>query len=109
MLRTSVSTCPPASACTDTVSSVGLATIVAALHVAVLAALVQGRHHAVSPILLCWEMPKPIEEPAPTAEEPPSNPQQNYSAGQLALTSGIVVLALANHLHTTRMNGATSF
>lgn len=83
--------------------------MVAALHVAVLAARVQSRHHYVSPILLCWEMPKPIEEPAPAAQEPPSNPQQNYSAGQLALTSGIVVLALAHHLHTTRVNGATSF
>lgn len=88
---------------------VGLAAIVAALHLAVLASRVSGRHHHGPVVLLSWQAPSAPPTPADTTSEPPSNPHRNYSVGELALTRGMAVVSLARWLHVMRINGARTY
>jgi hypothetical protein len=93
---------------TETVSALGLAAFVAALHVAVLAGRMSGRpsqHGALSQIH--WQMPAEKSPDAPNHRDRiGSNPHRAYSVGRLALTRGMAVVALAAYLNVIRTNGA---
>jgi hypothetical protein len=93
----------------ERVSAFGVATIVAAIHVAILASRVHGRHHHRPISGLSWEAPRLSQTTAATAEEPPSNPRQSFSAGELALTIGMAVVALTLWLHVMRISGARTY
>ena len=94
----------------DSLSAVGLAAVVAALHVAVLAGRVstrapRGRHATI----LVWRQADTTQvETQPASDRVPSNPMRAYNAGRLALTSGMAVIALAFHLQVMRMGAALS-
>ena len=92
----------------ETVSPVGLATLVAALHLA----LLTGRISRWSPVrrpgtLMIWRAPSEARAAA-TAGEPEkvaSRPTQTYAAGQLALAVGMSLVAMARWLHIMRLTG----
>lgn len=92
----------------DTVSPFGLATLIAGLHLAILAGRMsarcpRGRHAA----LLVYREPSPSPvDVNQDAQHAPSNPMQAYSAGRLALTFGVAVLALAFQLQVMHMGAA---
>ena len=90
-----------------------LATLVAALHLFVLAGRLGGRVGGRVTLRSNseWVWQAPTDGPAtnePAREKTPSNPQRSYSAGQLALDTGVAVVALAAWLRTVRMNGSRS-
>jgi hypothetical protein len=92
------------------VSAIRLATVVAALHVAVLAGRLsvrcpRGRHAA----MLVWQVPDSAAvESAHDRPRVPSNPTQNYNAGRLALTVGMAIIARIFQLQVMRMGAALS-
>lgn len=92
----------------ESVSVLGLAAFVAALHVAVLACRVSGRpsqHRALSQIH--WPMPaERLPDALNHRDRIGSNPHRAYSVGRLALTRGMAVVALAAYLNVIRTNGA---
>jgi hypothetical protein len=91
----------------DTVSPVGLAALVAALHLAVLTGRVPvwsvvGR----AGTLQIWRVP--ADASATTARETgrvASRPVKSYSAGQLSLSAGMAIVALARWLRVMRLTG----
>lgn len=92
----------------EAVSAVRLATVVAALHLALLAGRVsarcpRGRQMAV----VVWQTPEPAAEVQHDSDRVPSNPTHSYSAGRLALTFGMAILALAVQLPLMRIGAAT--
>jgi hypothetical protein len=92
-------------------SPLGLATIVAALHLAALAGRVSARHpHGRHVAMLIWRPPK--TQPAATArvesDRVPSNPTHSYSAGRLALAAGMAIVALTFQLQLMRLGAALS-
>ena len=93
----------------ERVSAFGLATIIAAIHVAILASRVQGRHHFRPISGMNWEVPRLTQSTTTSAEEPPSNPRQSFAAGELALTIGMAVVALTLWLHVMRISGARTY
>jgi hypothetical protein len=86
----------------------GVAAMVALLHLAVLAGRLRSQSAPGRPVAgLMWQLPR--AEQVSTAlrrERVPSNPLQSFSAGRLALAAGMAVLALANWLHITRVHGS---
>lgn len=92
----------------DSLSTVGLAAMVAALHLAVLAGRVSARHPRGRHLaLIVWQQPPAAQvETAPKSDRVPSNPTQAYNAGRLALTFGVAVIALAYQLQVMRMGSA---
>lgn len=92
---------------TDRVSGVGLATMVAALHVVILASRIHARHPHRSPIaLMNWQMPVASQIPATISDESPSNPHQAFCVGELALAAGMAIITLTRWLHVMRISGA---
>lgn len=91
----------------ETVSPVGLAALVAALHLAVLTGRVSVRWAGARPgALVIWRMPQDtIRVAAGKSAQPPSRPTQTYSAGQLALAVGMAIVTLACWLHIMRLTG----
>jgi hypothetical protein len=93
----------------DAVSTIGLAALVAALHLATIAGRagrVSVRHPQITPVTRMETLP-----PAETRRESdraPSNPTRSYSAGRLALTVGMVIVALAYQLHVMHVGTARS-
>ena len=90
-------------------SEMMLATWVATLHLFVLAGRLGGRVAPRSNSEWVWQAP--MDGPAthePAREKTPSNPQRSYSAGQLALDTGVAVVALAAWLRIVRTNGSRS-
>jgi hypothetical protein len=88
-------------------SAVGLAALVAALHLAVLAGRggrSLARYHEITPIISTETRP-PDETPR-DPDRAPSNPTHSYSAGRLALTAGMVIVALAHQVHLMRVGTA---
>lgn len=92
----------------ETVSPVGLATLVAALHLV----LLTGRISPWSPTrrpgtLMIWRTPSEVRAVAATGEpeKVASRPTQTYAAGQLALAVGMSLVALACWLHIMRLTG----
>lgn len=88
--------------------AVALAALVAVLHLSVLAGRLGNRRLVPGACnVLAWRAPAtgPGDETA-AASQSPSNPQHTYSAGQLALDTGIAVIALAAWLRVMRLNGA---
>lgn len=96
--------CPrPVPRC-EALSAVGLAALVAALHLAVLAG--RGgrstlRYPQIAPITQMET--RPPDETRRDPDRAPSNPTRSYSAGRLALTAGMVIVALAFQLHIMRV------
>jgi hypothetical protein len=92
----------------ETVSAVGLAAFVAALHMAVLAGHVSGRssqQRALSQIR--WRMPTDESPDAPCSRARiGSNPHRSYNCGRLELARGMAVVALAAFINVIRTNGA---
>ena len=93
----------------DGISAVASTAIVAALHIMVLATRVPGKHAPRPMTLLTWQAPARAPEAALAAEDPPSNPVQNYSVGQLALAVGMAVMTLTRWLHVMRVSGSRTF
>ena len=91
----------------ETVSPVGLAALVAALHLAVLAGRVPALPTAGRPgTLLVWRVPgDPSRSAGVRAEKAPSRPVKSFAAGQLALTLGMAVVTLARWLQIMRLTG----
>lgn len=87
------------------VSTIGLATLVAALHLALLAGRVTGRcPRGQEAAMLVWRQPESREnETQHDPDRAPSNPTRNYSAGRLALAAGMVIVALAHQVHLMRV------
>lgn len=90
--------------------AVALAALVTMLNVSVLAGRLGGRMGPTRGDVLAWRaptsaIPGPAGE-APAAEKPSSNPTRSYNAGQLALNTGIAVVALAAWLSVMRINGS---
>lgn len=85
----------------------GLAALVAALHLAVLTGRVSARWAGARPgVLVIWRMPQDtLRVAADKSDQPPSRPTQSYSAGQLALAVGMAVVTLARWLHIMRLTG----
>ena len=88
----------------ETVSSCGIAAIVAVLQLAVLARRLSVRHAPRPTVLLTWQSPDAGKTNSPE-DSTPSKPTRTYCAGQLELTSGMAILALAEWLHIMRMSG----
>jgi hypothetical protein len=90
------------------VSLIGVATVVAALHLAALGGRLsvrgqRGRHVA----MLIWQQPQPRPaETRPDAGRAPSHPTRSYSAGRLALAAGMVIVALAFQVQVMRVGAA---
>ena len=91
----------------ETVSPVGLATLVAALHLALLtgrlpvwsAARRQGT-------LMIWRTPADSRADAGVdSEKAASRPIHCFAAGQLALAVGMSLVAMARWLHIMRLTG----
>lgn len=91
----------------ETVSPVGLAALVAALHLAVLTGRVSVRWAGNRPgTLMIWRMTG--DAPGTNtgkSDQSPSRPTQTYSAGQLDLAVGMAVITLARWLHIMRLTG----
>jgi hypothetical protein len=91
----------------DTVSPVGLAAVVAALHLA----LLTGRVPAFSPArrqgtLMIWRTTADVRAAAGgESEAAASRPVQTYAAGQLSLAAGMAVVTLARWLRIMRLTG----
>lgn len=87
-----------------------LTALVTALNLSVLAGRLGGRVGPTRGDVLAWRAPlSPVTGPAADtqAEEPSSsNPTRTYSAGRLALNTGIAVVALAAWLSVMRINGS---
>ena len=85
-----------------------LATLVAALHLAVLARRMSAGLESHRPVAtLAWR----AEGSAGVAvrrepDETPSHPSHRFSAGQLALTAGMAVVTLGRWLHIMRSNSS---
>lgn len=93
--------------CRPTFSPVGMAAFIAALHLALASSRwpVAGAGRMVE-VGLIWQAPAP--EPRETGEleeNAPSHPNQEFSAGRLALTTGMAVIGLTFLLHVMRLNG----
>ena len=86
--------------------AVALAALVAALHLSVLAGRLGSRAIPSACDVLTWRAPAVGPADEPTSEQSPSNPQRTYSAGQLALDTGIAVVALTAWLRVMRTNGS---
>lgn len=86
--------------------AVALAALVAALHLSVLAGRLGSRAIPGPCDVLTWRAPAVGPADEPTSEQSPSNPQRTYSAGQLALDTGIAVVALTAWLRVMRTNGS---
>ncbi|GMU24678.1 MAG: hypothetical protein AMXMBFR13_47510 [Phycisphaerae bacterium] len=99
---------PPPIARPAAFSAVGLATVVAALHVAVLAGRFSPRCSRNRPMTeLVWQAPESVPgEPHHEDDHVPSNPTQSYSAGRLALTFGVALIVLAVQLQVMRIGAA---
>jgi|KBSSwiStaDraftv2_1062776.scaffolds.fasta_scaffold3321613_2 hypothetical protein len=91
----------------ETVSSCGIAAIVAVLQLAVLARRLSVRHAPRPTVLLAWQSPDTSQTNSPE-DSTPSKPTRSYCAGELKLTCGMVVLALAQWLHIMRLSGVRS-
>ena len=90
----------------EAVSSLGLAAVVTALHVAVLARRVPAWClHPRQTTSLTWQMPARSVTP-PATSRMPSRPVQAFAVGQLALAAGMAVVTLAAWLHIMRITGA---
>ena len=93
----------------ETISPLGLATLMAALHVAALARHVPIRRSSAGQVSrLIWRIPeerRATDRVSP--DEAPSKPVHVFRAGQLALTGGVAVIALTLWLQVMRTNGAT--
>lgn len=87
----------PAAPRAEGLSGFGLAAVAAALHVVILSARVAPRHPHMPVGVLVYRqlLPVPGAQELATEQDPPSNPHARYCAGELALTSGMAVLALA--------------
>ena len=92
----------------ETVSPVGLAALVTALHLV----LLTGRVSPWSPLrrpgtLLIWRAPSETRAvvAAGEPEKVASRPTQTYAAGQLALAVGMSLVAMARWLHIMRLTG----
>ncbi len=93
----------------DAVSTLGMATLVAALHLATLAGRagrLSVRYPHMTPVTQMEMLP--AAEPHRESEGAPSNPTRSYSAGRLALTAGMVIVALAFQLQVMRVGAALS-
>lgn len=90
--------------------AVALAALVAVLNLSVLAGRLGGRMGPCRGDVLAWRAPMAAMNGPPaetkTAEKPPSNPTRSYNAGQLALNTGVAVVALTAWLHVMRINGS---
>lgn len=86
----------------------GVAAMVAVLHLAILARQLRAQSAPGRPVAgLMWQLPCAEQvSVAVQRERVPSNPLQSFSAGRLALAAGMAVLALANWLHITRVHGS---
>jgi hypothetical protein len=94
----------------EAMSPMGLAAMVAFLHVAVLAARVSTRHahHHPTPVLSWPAMANSQPDVVVKAGKTPSNPVQTYCVGRLDLTRGMAVVVLAEWLHIMRTGGVHS-
>ena len=88
-----------------------LATLVAALHVAVLARRMSTRLPAHQPVAkLAWQADGPPT--VTTRREPddaPSHLSRHFSVGRLDLTAGMAVVTLARWLHIMRVSSSIGF
>ena len=91
----------------ETVSPVGLAALVAALHLAVLTGRVSVCRAGTRPgTLMIWRMTgDALGTDTGKSDQSPSRPTQTYSAGQLDLAVGMAVITLARWLHIMRLTG----
>ena len=80
----------------DIMSTIGLATLVAALHLATLAR--RSSVHFPQMAQMTQMETRPPDETSRDPDRAPSNPTRSYSAGRLALTVGMVIVALAFQL-----------
>jgi hypothetical protein len=80
---------------------------VAVLQLAVLARRLSVRHAPRPNVLLAWRSPETSQTNSPE-DSTPSKPTRTYCAGQLELTCGMAVLALAQWLHIMRLSGVRS-
>lgn len=89
-------------------SAVGLATVVAALHVALLAGRIAPRYSRNRQMAeMVWQAPESAQgDPHHEDDHVPSNPTQSYSAGRLALTFGVALIVLATQLQVMRIGAA---
>lgn len=92
----------------EAVSAVGLATLVAALHLALVAGRVPVRcPRGRQADTLIWRPPEsPQTEVQHDGDRVPSNPTRLFSAGRLALTAGMVIIALAFRVQVMRVGAA---
>lgn len=99
---------PRPGPCYGAVSGIGLATLIAALHLALLAGRVSGRcARGRQATLLIWQPPPRAQaEVQRDTDRVPSNPTHSYSAGRLALTAGMVIVALAFQMQVMRVGAA---
>lgn len=90
--------------------AVVLTALVAALNLSVFAGRLGGRMGPTRGDVLAWRAPlSPVAGPAgdtQTDEPSSSNPTRTYSAGRLALNTGIAVIALTAWLSVMRINGS---
>lgn len=90
--------------------AVALAALVAALNLSIFASRLGGRMSPTRGDVLAWRAPlSPMTGPAgdtQTDEPSSSNPTRTYSAGRLALNTGIAVIALTAWLSVMRINGS---
>ena len=92
---------------TDRVSRVGLAAMIAALHVAILASRMPVRNLHRPPVtLLSWQIPVAPQPPVAVPDDPPSNPHQAFCVGELALAVGMAIIVLTRWLHIMHISGA---
>ena len=92
----------------DTVSPVGLAALVTALHLVLLTGRISPWSHVRRPgTLMIWRAPGEARAPAAAGEpeKVASRPTQTYAAGQLALAVGMSLVAMARWLHIMRLTG----
>ncbi len=98
---------PTRRVCTSGGSPAGVAALAAVLHLAVLASRMPGRSAHAVPSLLWNAGSAPAERHGDAdGDAAPSNPQQTYCVGRIALTSGMAVVALACWLHVMRLGSA---
>jgi len=83
-----------------------MATLVAALHVAVLARRVSARWPVHSPTAAwAWRSDGgPVAPQSCEPERPPSHPSGHFSAGLLPLEAGVAVVARTRWLHIMRIS-----
>ncbi len=91
----------------ETVSPVGLAALVAALHLVVFAGRLTARSPLRGQSTFCvWRAPgTSASETSEPVGRGASRPVRAYFAGHLSLNAGMAVLALARWLHIMRLTG----